>query len=52
LREIQFEGQTKGKLGSVEARGATESVFSEALPHFLEEHPDEARAIIGKARSP
>jgi DNA gyrase subunit B len=49
LREIQFEGQTKGKLGSVEARGATDSVFSEAFTMFLEEHPEEARNIIGKA---
>lgn len=48
LREIQFEGQTKGKLGSVEARGAVENVFSEAFNMFLEEHPDEARSIIGK----
>lgn len=48
LREIQFEGQTKGKLGSVEARGATETVFGEAFSRFLEEHPDEARAILGK----
>jgi DNA gyrase subunit B len=48
LREIQFEGQTKGKLGSVEARGATEAVFGEAFNTFLEEHPDEARAIFGK----
>ncbi len=49
LREIQFEGQTKGKLGSVEARGATDSVFSEAFTAFLEEHPEEARNILGKA---
>ena len=49
MREIQFEGQTKGKLGSVEAMGATQSVFSEAFTMFLEEHPEEARAIIGKA---
>ncbi len=49
LREIQFEGQTKGKLGSVEARGATETVFSDGFNEFLEEHPDEARAIIGKS---
>lgn len=49
LREIQFEGQTKGKLGSVEARGAVETVFGEAFSAFLEENPDEARAIIGKA---
>ena len=49
LPEIQFEGQTKGKLGSVEARGAVETVFGEAFATFLEEHPDDARAIIGKA---
>jgi DNA gyrase subunit B len=49
LREIQFEGQTKAKLGSVEAKGATESVFAEAFTAFLEEHPEEARAIVGKA---
>lgn len=49
LREIQFEGQTKAKLGSVEARGATETVFGEAFAAWLEEHPDDARAIIGKA---
>src|SRR3989344_464980 len=48
LREIQFEGQTKSKLGSVEARGAVETVFSEAFNMFLEEHPEEARAILGK----
>ncbi len=48
LAEIQFEGQTKGKLGSMEARGATETIFGEAFNQFLEEHPDEARAIIGK----
>jgi DNA gyrase subunit B len=49
LPEIQFEGQTKAKLGSVEARGATETVFGEAFATWLEEHPDDARAIIGKA---
>jgi len=48
MREVQFEGQTKSKLGSVEARGATEAVFGEAFSIFLEEHPDDARAIIGK----
>ena len=48
MREVQFEGQTKSKLGSVEARGATEAVFSEAFGRFLEEHPDDARAIVGK----
>lgn len=48
LREIQFEGQTKGKLGSVEARGAVESVFGEAFAAFLEENPDDARGILSK----
>lgn len=48
LPEIQFEGQTKAKLGSVEARGAVETVFGEAFTEFLEEHPDDARSIINK----
>ena len=48
MREIQFEGQTKGKLGSVEARGAVEKVFGEALGMFLEENPDDGRAIVNK----
>ena len=49
LREVQFEGQTKGKLGSVEARSAVETVFGEAFSIFLEENPEDARAIVGKA---
>jgi DNA gyrase subunit B len=49
LREIQFEGQTKSKLGSVEARSAVETVFSEAFASFLEENPEDARFIVGKA---
>lgn len=49
MKEIQFEGQTKDKLGSPEARGAVESVFSEAFGTFLEEHPDDAKAILKKA---
>jgi len=48
MPEIQFEGQTKAKLGSTEARGAVESVFGEALQEFLEENPDDAKSIIGK----
>jgi DNA gyrase subunit B len=48
LREIQFEGQTKAKLGSMEAQGAVANVFGEAFAMFLEENPDDARAIIGK----
>ena len=48
LPEIQFEGQTKAKLGSVEAQGAVATVFGEALGAYLEENPDDARAIINK----
>ncbi len=49
LREIQFEGQTKAKLGSVEAQSAVQSVFNEFFSTFLEEHPDDAKAIINKS---
>ncbi len=49
LREIQFEGQTKAKLGSVEAQGATATVFGEAFASYLEENPDDAKSIIGRA---
>jgi len=48
LREIQFEGQTKAKLGSQEARGAVEDVFGSAFDAFLEENPEDARAIVSK----
>jgi DNA gyrase subunit B len=48
LQEIQFEGQTKGKLGSMEAQGATATVFGEAFASFLEENPDDAKIIINK----
>ncbi|MEK7471606.1 MAG: DNA topoisomerase subunit B, partial [Patescibacteria group bacterium] len=49
LREIQFEGQTKGKLGSMEAQGAVATVFGEAFANFLEENPDDAKSIINKS---
>lgn len=48
LRDPQFEGQTKAKLGSVEARGAVETVFGDAFAAFLEEKPDDARDIVSK----
>ena len=49
VREPQFEGQTKTKLGNSEVRGAVESVVNEKLSQFLEENPPVARAIIDKA---
>ncbi|NCN07314.1 DNA topoisomerase (ATP-hydrolyzing) subunit B [Candidatus Falkowbacteria bacterium] len=48
LPEPQFEGQTKAKLGNVEARSAVEKVMSDGLQIFLEEHPKDAEGIIGK----
>ncbi len=48
LREIQFEGQTKAKLGSMEARGAVDTIMSCSFSTFLEENPDDARTIVGK----
>ncbi len=48
LREIQFEGQTKAKLGTVEARSMVETVFNDSFGAFLEENPDDAKAIIQK----
>ncbi|HBB56426.1 TPA: DNA topoisomerase IV subunit B [Patescibacteria group bacterium] len=48
LREPQFEGQTKAKLGNPEARSMVESVFGEAFSTFLEENPDDAKIIISK----
>jgi len=48
LADVQFEGQTKAKLGSVEARGMVETVFGESFSAFLEEKPDDAKQIINK----
>jgi DNA gyrase subunit B len=44
----QFEGQTKNRLGTTEARTAVEAVVNEALKDFLEKHPSEAKAIVAK----
>lgn len=48
LPEPQFEGQTKAKLGNVEARTAVETVMNEQFAMFLEENPRDAEAVIGK----
>ena len=48
IREPQFEGQTKGKLGNPEAKNAVEGVVTEALTDFLERNPNDARAIVEK----
>lgn len=48
VQEPQFEGQTKTKLGNSEAIGAVDQAISEALNHYLEEHPKQARTIVDK----
>lgn len=48
VKEPQFEGQTKGKLGNVEVRPAVETVVSEYFGNFLEEHPRDAKEMISK----
>jgi DNA gyrase subunit B len=51
VKEPQFEGQTKTKLGNSEVKGAVESVVAEKLFEFLEENPSVAKAIIEKSIS-
>src|SRR5690606_35257312 len=51
VREPQFEGQTKTKLGNGEVEGIVRALVNEHLGQFLEEHPSVARAIIEKAVS-
>lgn len=48
VQEPQFEGQTKTKLGNSDVIGAVDSAVSETLQSWLEEHPKEAKIIVGK----
>lgn len=48
LKEPQFEGQTKSKLGNAEMKAAVETVVNEKLAEFMEEHPSDAREVVGK----
>ncbi|MFH1668158.1 MAG: DNA topoisomerase (ATP-hydrolyzing) subunit B [Candidatus Komeilibacteria bacterium] len=48
LPDPQFEGQTKAKLGNAEVRTAVESAFNDYFSSFLEEHPRDAKEILGK----
>src|SRR5687767_10299945 len=49
VRNPQFEGQTKAKLGNSEVKGVVETAVNEALGNYFEENPPVARKIIGKA---
>ncbi len=51
IKNPQFEGQTKTKLGNAEAKGAVESLVNEKLSAFLEENPRVANIIISKVLS-
>ncbi len=48
IKDPQFEGQTKAKLGNAEARTATENLVSEAMIDYFERNPQDAREIIGR----
>lgn len=48
LKDPQFEGQTKDKLGNPEARAAVNTVTNEALTEYFEENPQDAKAIVAK----
>ena len=49
IEDPQFEGQTKQKLGNSDARGAVDSVVSEQLTYYLEQHPQVAKMICEKS---
>lgn len=48
VKNPQFEGQTKAKLGNAEVRPIVDQVFADAFTAFLEEHPKDAEGILGK----
>jgi DNA gyrase subunit B len=48
VKDPQFEGQTKGKLGNAEVQSAVNAIFGEAFSDYLEEHPVDAKAMVGK----
>ena len=48
VREPQFEGQTKTKLGNSEVKGIVDNIISDGLKEFFEENPSEAKAIVNK----
>lgn len=49
LKEPQFEGQTKTKLGNSEVRGIVDSITTEGMQIYLDEHPSQARILLDKA---
>ncbi|MDD5055030.1 MAG: DNA topoisomerase (ATP-hydrolyzing) subunit B [Candidatus Peribacteraceae bacterium] len=48
LKEPQFEGQTKSKLGNAEMKTLVETIVNDKLAEYFEEHPSDAREVVGK----
>ncbi|MDI6785349.1 MAG: DNA topoisomerase (ATP-hydrolyzing) subunit B [bacterium] len=51
IKEPQFEGQTKTRLGNSEVKGIVESIVQEKLVNFFEENPDVAKNVVEKAKT-
>ena len=49
IKDPQFEGQTKGRLGNPEVKGAVEQVVGRRLAEFLEDNPNDGRLIVNKS---
>ncbi len=49
VKDPQFEGQTKGRLGNPEVKGAVEQIVGRSLSEFLEDNPNDAKRILDKA---
>ena len=49
VKDPQFEGQTKGRLGNPEVKGAVEQFIGRSLTEFLEDHPQDLDQILNKA---
>lgn len=49
IRNPQFEGQTKAKLGNSEVKGITDTIVSDGLKLYFEEHPSDAKRIVEKS---
>ena len=49
VKDPQFEGQTKGRLGNPEVKGAVEQVLGRRLTEFIEDNPDDAKKILNKS---
>ena len=49
VKDPQFEGQTKGRLGNPEVKGAVEQIIGRRLSEFVEDNPEDAKKILNKS---